>query len=343
MNSVDLKSRKNKILELIIDRYVDTAMPVSSRAISQKLRNVLSPATIRNVMSDLEEEGFIMHPHTSAGRMPTKKGYRYYVDTLMQVKLLTEDEKRQVDAVFKDKMDELDNLIKKTSKLLSVITNEASIIALPLFKMSSFKQIELVQLSGRKLLAVLITKNGILKNIIIETDEPLKDSDLLRIKKILNTQFNGISLYQIRKSLASQLLLQRDSFFYVLDKAKSIVDSMLANIKENDFCFEGASNILQQPEFNDLDKIAKFLKVMEAPEGLSSFIRRDYEKEGVNIYIDDEIDIDELCGCSIITCNYALTDDFFGTLGIIGPMRMEYSKIISVVNYIADILGDMAD
>ena len=181
MAEKDIKLRSDKILGLIIDTYISTAEPIASRAISKKMRMTLSPATVRNVMSDLEEQGLIMHPHTSAGRVPTEKGYRHYIDKLMQASLITEEEKRAIDKEFKFRANELSALLDKTSHVLSSITRQAGIVLLPLLQKSPFSHVELVRLVPNEILVVLLTSSGVTKDFVISLDEDILAQDVSRI------------------------------------------------------------------------------------------------------------------------------------------------------------------
>jgi heat-inducible transcriptional repressor len=343
MTKNDFESRKEKILELVIEDYIDTASPISSRVISRRLRETLSPATIRNVMADLEDAGLITHPHTSAGRIPTDKGYRYYINTLMRIRLLTEDEKRRITEVFKRKYEEVDDVIINTSKLLSIIAEEVGLVTFPILEKTIFRHIELLEIEKNKILAVLVTKNGLVKNIVIEFEKPLKKGDLNKIASILNSRLNGISLQEIKRTITNQLLLERDSFFYALDETKRTIDLILNAIKNESVHLDGAYKIIMQPEFRNLEKLEPLLRALDNPKVLNYIIKKNFENEGVGIYIGDEIDVDELCDCSFVGCNYTAGKDHIGVLGIIGPKRMQYSRIVSLVNYVAECLSGILE
>ncbi|MFH0732546.1 MAG: heat-inducible transcriptional repressor HrcA [Candidatus Omnitrophota bacterium] len=336
-------SRKEKILELVIEDYINTAVPISSRAISRKLRKALSPATVRSVMADLEDAQLITHPHTSAGRIPTDKGYRHYVDTLMQTRLLTEQEKKRVSDTFKNKFEEIDNVIVKTTRLLSSIAEEVGLVTFPILEKGAFRHIELVELDSNRILAVLVTNSGLIKNMVVEFDEPLKKGDLGKIANFLNTRFDGVSLHEIKKAITQQLLLERDSFFYILDETKCVIDLMLNSIKGKRVYLEGASRIVMQPEFNNIDKVEGLLAALEDPDILDSIAQKSLDNDGVGVYIGEEIGIEPLNDCSLITCNYKIKKDRLGLLGIIGPKRMQYAKMVSLVDYMANILSEMLE
>jgi heat-inducible transcriptional repressor len=334
----DVSIRKDKILGLIIDTYITTAEPIASRAVSKKLRMTLSPATVRNVMSDLEEQGLIMHPHTSAGRIPTEKGYRHYINNLMRASLLTEEEKRTIDKEFKSKIGELNSLLDKTSHVLSSITNQAGIVLLPLLQKSPFQHVELIRVAPKEILAVLVTSSGVTRDFRISLDEDIPVQEVARITNFINKYMGKSSLSDIRKEITQMLIAERDSFFYVLEKAKAIIDIMLDVIKENKMYLDGRFHMTEQPEFDNIDKIKHLLKRLEDKEFIFSLLKRIVDKEGPGIYIGSELG-EDFSECSIITCNYCIGNASCGTLGIIGPTRMEYGRLISIVDYIADKLS----
>ncbi len=337
----DFEPRKEKILELVIENYINTASPISSRAISRRLRETLCPATIRNVMADLEDVGLITHPHTSAGRVPTDKGYRHYINTLMQAKLLTEGEKKRVDDVFKGKFEKIDDVIVNTSRLLSSLAEEAGLVTFPTLEKGAFRHIELVEVDKDRILVVLMTKSGLVKNIVVEFEKPLRKGDLNKIANFLNTRFHGLSLHNAKKAITRQLLIERDTFFYILDETKRMIDLILATMKGDRVYLEGASRIIMQPEFRNLDKVGMLLKALENPQVLSSIVKKNSDTEGVGIYIGKEIEVDQLCDCSLVVCDYTIEKDHLGVLGIIGPKRMPYARIVSLVDYVSKTLSEI--
>ena len=334
----DLNMRRDKILGLIIDSHVNTAEPIASRAISKKLRMSLSPATVRNVMSDLEEQELITHPHTSAGRIPTEKGYRYYINRLMRASLLTEEEKKSIDREFKVRLNELNSLLDRTSNILSSITNQTGIVLFPILQKSFFKHVELVRLDENDILIVLITASGVTKDFVVNLNEDISESELSRIANFINKYMGKGSLDDIKREIGQRIITERDSFFYVLEKAKVIIDIMLDIIKENKLYLNGRSHITEQPEFENRDKLKNLLRHLEDKDFMFSLLKKMIDKEGTNIYIGSELGSD-FSECSLITCNYCIGDTSCGTLGIIGPVRMEYSRLISIVDYVAQKLS----
>jgi len=290
-------------------------------------------------MSDLEEIGYITHPHTSAGRIPTQKGYRYYIDTLMQAKLLNEEERRFVNREFKIKVSELNNLLAKTSKILSSITNQTGVVLFPVLRKRIFKHVELISLGNRKMLVIFMTESGLTEDFIIDMNNTIEQADLSRISNFINSQMGKGSLASIRREIMKRLLAERNSFFYVLEQAKVVIDILLNIVKENRLYLDGRAHLAEHPEFRDADKLRHIFRSLEDEDFLQAMLERDVNEEGVRVYIGSEIDNDTFSECSLITCNYSSGDTTCGTLGVIGPTRMEYSKMVSMVKYVASTLS----
>ncbi|MDD5503765.1 MAG: heat-inducible transcriptional repressor HrcA [Candidatus Omnitrophica bacterium] len=338
MAQKDTHIRKDKILAMIIDSYISTAEPIASRAISKKLRMSLSPASVRNIMSDLEEQGLIMHPHTSAGRMPTEKGYRHYIDKLMRASLLTEEEKRLVDKEFDAKVSELNSLLDKTSGILSSITNQAGVVFLPLLQKSPFRHVELVKLGPNEILAVLIMSSGVTKDFVVFLDDDIQAQELSRINNFINKYMGKNSLNEIRQEIVRKLIAERDSFFYVLERAKAIIDIILDVVKENRIYLDGRFHITEQPEFENVEKVKSLLKHLESKDFLFSLLKKISDREAPGVYIGSELG-EEFSDCSMIASDYRVGDIPCGILGIIGPKRMEYARLVSIVDYVAEKLS----
>ena len=337
----DLESRRNKIVELIIEVYIETGIPVSSRTISNKFRLGLSPATIRNVMADLEEAGLITHPHTSAGRIPTERGYRFYVNKLMQAKQLTINEKNRIKLEFEVLNKELEEVISKASRILSLISSQTGIILFPCLRESAFSRLELLPVEHRQILVVLLTKSGITKDFVLDFPEEINGDELSKITKFLNGEFGNMPLGQIKRQITNRLLQERGSFFYILEKTNEIIDRLINSIDIARLHFEGTSYILDKPEFNNLDKARGVIRVLEDQSFILDILQKDLGTDGVKIHIGMESGFDELKECTLITCNYKIKGDNCGSLGVIGPLRMEYSRMVSLVDYVSGVLSQI--
>lgn len=341
MNASDLKIRRNKILEAIIDAHVDTALPVGSFAISHRLRVSLSPATIRNIMAELEELGYIWQPHTSAGRVPTDKGYRYYVDTLMEAQYLTKDEEEEIGSRYEAKKDTLEKIVEETSKVLSIVTHCAGLALFPKVKRELFKRVELILVEPKKVLAVLVSSSGLVRNSTIPFEGEIEESELQRVSQFLNQEFKGKTIGEIESHLERQLLMEQHSFFYILKRALEIVHSSAVNTQEDKLYLEGASHILEQPEFNNTERVKPILRALEERCELLEIMNRDLEEGKIAIHIGSESGYEDIQECSLVISPYTIGNCSIGTLGIIGSKRMLYSKVVPVVRFISQIVGQL--
>jgi heat-inducible transcriptional repressor len=339
MKHVDIESRRKSILGAIVESYVDTATPVGSRAISQRFRYTISPATIRNVMADLEEMELIMHPHTSAGRVPTDKGYRFYVDSLLEPKHLTKEEESIINKLIHQAGSDIDYIMQNASKAISIITNVVGIVLTPRLKRSIFKHIELFNIDDSRILAVIVTTSGFIKNSIMDIEEHITKQELIRITEFLNSELEGILLGDIKSYLTRKLLEEKDSFYTFLKRAANILSVPGLFRADDHLYFEGAACIMSHPEFTDIKKARLFLSACEDKKGLLNLLNEDLEHDGIKIHIGKENTDSEIQDCSVVTCNYMINDVVAGAIAAIGPTRMEYGKVMSVLKYISYELG----
>ncbi len=340
MKHVDIESRRKSILGAIVESYVDTATPIGSRAISQRFRYTISPATIRNVMVDLEEMELIMQPHTSAGRVPTDKGYRFYVDSLLEPKHLTKEEESIINKLIHASAgNDIDYIMQSASKAISIITNVMGIVLTPRLKRSIFKHIEFFNMDDFRILAVIVTTSGFIKNSIMDIEERITKQELGRITEFLNSELEGISLGEIKSYLTRKLLEERDSFYTFLKRATDILSIPGLFRADDHLYFEGAACIMSQPEFADIRKARLFLRACEDKKSLLNLLNEDMEQDGIKIHIGKENIDSEIYDCSVVTSSYKINDVVVGAIAAIGPTRMEYGKVISVLKYISHELG----
>ncbi|MBI4335854.1 MAG: heat-inducible transcription repressor HrcA [Candidatus Omnitrophica bacterium] len=328
----DIAGRQDKILEIIVSSYVDTAMPVGSRFVSKKLG--LSSATIRNIMADLEESGYITHPHTSAGRIPTDKGYRWHVETLKRAREVSKKEAQVINEEYKLRKKSIEDIIKNTAHILSEITHQTGMVLFPKTPKTTFKRIDLIYTSRKKVLVVLVTSTGMVEHFIIETMKELKN-DLEKIANLLNSEYYGMSLKDIKGSLINHLKEEKDSLGLVLEEASGIVESLLDSFYSEAVYLEGASRLLAQPEFGDAKAVRPLLEFFERKKMLLELMEKDLKVDGLRVYIGKENKCSRIQNCSIVTVGYKIRDELAGRLGIIGPTRMEYSHMIPLVNHTA--------
>lgn len=328
---MELGERKVKILNAIIQTYLNTGEPVGSRTISKFTDLNLSSATIRNEMADLEELGFIVQPHTSAGRIPSDKGYRFYVDNLMKDKIAEVDEMKEV---MIEKADKVDQLLKQVARLLATNTNYASIISSPQYKRNKLRFIQLSLVEPTKILIVLMLDGNVIKNKLIETDVEINSEDVVKLNLLLNTFLQGLTLQEINMELIGQLKHQAAVEHNRV--ISDIIDAIADAIQEEDdveIYMSGTTNLFKYPELCDAQKASELIYALEEKKALTELVnedleRDDKEKNAIQVYIGSEAPVGTMKDCSIVTATYELEEGVQGTIGIIGPKRMDYKKVV---------------
>lgn len=330
-----LNARKQIILQAIITEHVKSAQPIGSRTIARRYKIGLSSATIRNEMADLEEAGYLFQPHTSAGRVPSQKGYRYYVDWLMKAPELEEKEKAKIKEVYEfEKLKEIEEIIKHTSQLLSLLTNYTSLILGPQLKKSAFKKLQIMPVDNRRGLLVLIADTGFVKNKIINLPRTLSSGELGRIVTYLNQRLEGLTVDRITSQLIGEL--RRDLYHHIkfLEDTFMLLEDSLAEDERRVF-LGGTSNILNQPEFEDIRKIKALLSLFEQHSLLAALLERPVTGgEDVIIRIGKENILKEVQECSLVMATYCLGKEVMGTIAVLGPTRMNYAKTVAVIQQI---------
>ncbi len=336
---MDMGDRKRLILQAIIEDYINTAEPVGSRTISKKYLPGTSPATIRNEMADLEDMGYIEQPHTSAGRVPSDKGYRLYVDKIMRQKTLNDAQRKMIEKEFLDTLGEIDKLIMHASKMLSKMTQYTSIVMAPQFRRTSVKQVQLIRIDSATILAVIITDAGIVKNSVLRLKQDVQPDALIRITGMLNDKLAGLGIEDINNLEVEYMLNNSLGHGEIIEQ---IVPELLQTLIYSDNAEvyrDGVSNILNLPEYSDINKARSFLNIMEEKDLLFKVLND--VKGDVNVSIGSENELEQFRDCSLITATYQINGKTIGSVGIIGPTRMEYSKAISVVECMTSNLSDM--
>ncbi len=337
-----LNERKQQILRAVVINYVKTAEPVGSRTVSRSHKMGLSSATIRNEMADLEELGYLVQPHTSAGRIPTQLGYRYYVDNLMDLDDLSADEDLVLSSSLSaEKMREIEQIINNSARVLSSATNQTSLIMGPQFKKSAFHQLRILPLDEKRSLVVLITDTGFIKNKVIDMQQQLSQTELHQVVTYLNQKLYGLTIDQVTTSLINEL--KRDLFrrLEILEQAFILLEESLKEEKQIRVFLGGTTNILNQPEFKDVDKIRRMLNLFEQ-EPLLFKILEDTSSESDNdivVRIGAENEHEDIKECTLITGTYKIHDKTLGTVGVLGPTRMDYSRVINVMRRLVDHLN----
>ncbi len=343
---MELSERKMKILQAIIKNYLETGEPVGSRTISKYTDLNLSSATIRNEMADLEEMGYILQPHTSAGRIPSDKGYRLYVDNMMLEKEeLLKNKEKEVDEMKEflvEKVDRVETLLQNMAKMLANNTNYATMITGPQAHKNKLKFIQLSQVEKNKMLCVMVLEGNMVKNNILDVDEELDNETLLKLNVLLNTSLNGLTLEEINLSIITKMNNQAGKH---MDLVKRILDMVALVISEEDdmeVYTSGATNIFKYPELSDGGNASRLLGALEEKSQLTSLLNRSNEEDkDIQVYIGEETTVQNMNDCSIITTTYELEDGVRGTIGIIGPKRMDYEKVVKTLKNVKEQLGSV--
>lgn len=325
-----LDERKTKILNAIIQNYLETGEPVGSRTISKYSDLNLSSATIRNEMSDLEEMGYIVQPHTSAGRIPSDKGYRFYVDNLMAQK---EREVTEIKEFMIERTEKMEQVLKQVVKLLANNTNYATMITAPSYHHNKVKFIQLSQVDDEQVLAVIVTEGNIVKNKMISVDEMLDNETMLKLNILLNTSLNGLSLEEINLATISRLKEQAGIHGNIIS---DVLDAVAAAVQEDEdlqIYTSGTTNIFKYPELSDSQKASELISAFEEKQQLVSLVNQilsdsGEEETGIQVYIGNESPMATMKDCSVVTATYELGEGMHGTIGIIGPKRMDYENVV---------------
>ncbi len=327
---IDLDERKQTILKAIIKTYMETGEPVGSRTISKYTDLNLSSATIRNEMADLEEMGYILQPHTSAGRIPSDKGYRLYVDELIREK---EREVYDIQESLIQKTDRLEKMLKQVVRILASNTNYATLITGPTMHRNALKFIQLSKVNESQLLAVVVAEGNLLKNKIIDLDEPIDEEHILKLNLVLNTALCGKAIGEINLDMIAQMKQQAGIHSQVIGDVIDAVAETIQPEEEREVYTSGANNIFRYPELSDTETASELISAFENKNELAQMLDEfpDEENEagtGIQVYIGQETSIKTMKDCSLVTANYDLGNGMRGTIGIVGPKRMDYAKVV---------------
>lgn len=337
--TIVLTQRDRTILDAIVRDYIETAEPVGSRAISKKSDIHLSPATIRNIMSDLEDIGLISQPHVSAGRVPTETGLRFYVNSILELRPLADSEKRRIQNYLMDSSQEVEELLKTTSKMLAVVTEQAAIVSRPKSSATVFKHIEFIRMRDNLILMVLVTQAGLVQNKIIEIEDNLSQGELDRLTQYLNELLYDLTLDQLKQKVLEEMKKDKDNFDALLSKALEISNQAFQEESVGEVYIEGRINLMRYPEFSQIETLRDLFKAFEEKNILIRLLEKSINAIGIQIFIGSETQIDEMGGCSVITAPYTNGEYPIGTLGVIGPTRMNYDRVIPIVDYTARVIS----
>lgn len=325
----ELDERKKKILKAIIQTYLETGEPVGSRTISKYTDLNLSSATIRNEMSDLEELGYILQPHTSAGRIPSDVGYRLYVDELMREK---EQEVSEIKELMIERTDKMEKVLKQVVKVLASNTNYATMITGPTYHRNKLKFIQLSKVAEMQLLAVLVIEGNIVKNHMITLQEPMDDDTVLKLNLLLNTQLNGLTIEEINLGMITKMKEQAGIHSAVVGSViDAVANAIAVDDDEVEIYTSGTTNIFKYPELADTSKASELISAFEEKQELVDLVKdtmNSEENTGIQVYIGNETPVKTMKDCSVVTATYDLGDGMQGTIGIIGPKRMDYENVV---------------
>lgn len=324
-----LTDRQLLILQVIVDDFIRFAQPVGSRSLAKKEKISFSSATIRNEMADLEELGFIEKTHTSSGRIPSEKGYRYYVDHLLSPRKLEQHDIFKVKSIFAERIYEMEKIVQKSAKILSELTNYTAIVLGPEVKDHTLRKIQIVPLSTDTAVAIIVTDTGHVENKLFHLPETMNGSDLEKLVNILNERLTGVPLIQLNDKLLKEVaVLLRQHIQNYDSLLNSIADSLQKSHNEKLF-FSGKTKMLSQPEFHDIDKARNLMNLIEQEDDFYEIIRKN--PAGIHVKIGRENGNTAMEDCSFITASYSIGDEQLGSIAILGPTRMEYSRVISLM------------
>lgn len=338
---MQLDERKTKILQAVIRNYLETGEPVGSRTISKYTDLNLSSATIRNEMADLEEMGYILQPHTSAGRIPSDKGYRFYVDAMMAEK---EREVVEMKEMLLERQDKMEMLLKQVAKVVAQNTQYAAMISAPQTHGNKVKFIQLSRVDAGQILAVIVVEGNVIKNNILPVTEELSDETLLKLNILFNTHLNGLSIGEISLGMISAMKQQAGIHSDIVSEVIDAVAEAIKAEEDLEIYTSGTNNIFKYPELADHSRASELINTFEEKQLLSSLVQNtltDEQSTGIQVYIGDETPVQSMKDCSVVTATYELAEGMRGTIGIIGPKRMDYDKVVGTLRTLQNQLDEL--
>ena len=339
---MDLTERKKQILKRVVEDYIAAAEPVGSKALTEGHELPFSSATIRNEMSDLEEMGYILQPHTSAGRIPSDKGYRFYVDTMLGER---EREVEELKGLLLEKDEKMDTLLKRVARVLATNTNYAAMITTPQYQRNKLKFIQLSKVDEHQLLAVVVVEGNVIKNTMLQVEEDLDDATLLKLNILLNTHLNGLSIDEINLAMISEMKQQAGVHSGIVSGVIDAVAEAIRSDEDLKIYTSGTNNILKYPELTDnREKASELINVFEEKKALGELVQDSLSEEsgtGIQVYIGNETPVSSMKDCSVVTATYELGEGMRGTIGIIGPKRMDYENVVDSLKELKNHLDDV--
>jgi heat-inducible transcriptional repressor len=338
-----LSERMRRILEIVIEGYILSAEPVGSRTISKKSSLNLSPASIRNIMSDLEDLGLLAQPYTSAGRIPTEKGLRFYIDSIIDVHELNNQEQQEIRSKYLNHPIEGPDLFREISRILSLSSHYLGIVWTPRMSLVVLQHIEFVKLRRHLVLTILVSTTGLVHNRIIEVEEEFSHSELNHLADYLNSFLGGLTLHQVREKLLEQMRVAKNAYDHLLEQAFKLGEKAVSSIDDTDVFIEGKTNILNEPEFSNVSRMTDLFRTFEEKATMVKLLDKFLDPKGIQIAIGSESQVQEMETCSVVTSTYSCGGEVLGVLGVIGPRRMNYSRVIPLVGYTAKLLTEILE
>ncbi len=334
---MDLDERNKKVLQAVIDSYIASGSPVGSTVLVKRYDFGVSSATLRNIMAELEEMGFLTHPHTSAGRMPTDQGYRYYIDSLISIENETEDINDHLRQAPPLHGEDLNELMEEASRFLAALSQCAGVVVAPSEPEARYRHVEFVRLRGRQVLIIFVTVDGSVQNKLIELDESIRQQDLNQFSFYLDEELEHWTLSEARTHLIEKMRQEKLVFMRLMDETYRASQEIQERESEKVY-IEGAFHILETSEFTDIEKMRALFKALEDKYKLLKLLDRSVAAQGIKVFIGSENPFFEMQGCSMVVSSYKAATNVVGTLGVIGPTRMQYKQVIQVVDYTSKLL-----
>jgi heat-inducible transcriptional repressor len=334
-----LDDRGAQVLRHVVEDYIETAEPVGSRTISKRMDQQLSPATIRNIMADLEEMGFLAQPHTSAGRVPTGAGFRYYVDYLLARRQLARPERDRFQKMAEE-AGSADEFIRQVSRLVSTLSRQACMVVVSRLSSQPLRSINLLQAGAGRLLLVIVTQGGWIEHRLVEGESELSGDDIVKVNAYLNELADGLTLHELRGRILQEMKREKARYDRLMQRALRLGAKALGESSPPEVYVEGRANILEQPEFaEDVHKLKKILRAFEEKTVIVRLLDRTLETDAIQVSIGSENPVEGLPDISVVASGYRLGESMTGGIGLIGPVRMDYSRIIPLVEYSARLLS----
>ena len=336
----NLNERSQQLFKVLVERYISDGQPVASKTLSSNERINLSPATVRNIMADLEDLGLIISPHTSAGRVPTAQGYRVFVDNLVTVKPLRSkavESLRQELGIDGSQ----EGLIAKASSMLSGMTKMAGVVTLPRYEAVILRHIEFLPLTSNRILVILVVNKQEVQNRVINTERAFTESELTQTANYLNQEFKGKDLSQIRQSVLESMKQERDDMQLIMKMAIEMTDNVVSEKTRDDFVMAGQTNLMDYAEMADMGKLRHLFDAFNTKRDVLHVLDQSIQAEGMQVFIGEESGYSAFESCSVITAPYKMSEEVVGVLGVIGPTRMAYDRVIPLVDVTAKLLGSL--